>query len=79
MPSHLIQNESRHIIANQSQPQIGMHGTGQLEMVSKGQYDRCLSECKNWETKYNELYLKYMNQINEESESKFEDKNGLRE
>lgn len=26
-------------------------------------YDRCVTECKNWETKYNELYLRYMNLV----------------
>lgn len=42
------------------------------ETVSKVQYDRCVSECKNWETKYNELYLKYMNQIGQNSEEEIE-------
>ena len=32
-----------------------------MEIVPKYQYDRCVWECKNWETKYNELYLKYLN------------------
>lgn len=32
-----------------------------METVPRIQYDRCVTECKNWETKYNELYLKYMN------------------
>ena len=34
------------------------------ETISKSQYDHVVNECKNWETKYNELYLKYMNQSN---------------
>lgn len=24
-------------------------------------YEKCVNECKNWETKFNELYLRYMN------------------
>lgn len=31
------------------------------ETVPRIQYDRCVIECKNWETKYNELYLKHLN------------------
>lgn len=31
------------------------------ETVPRITYERCVSECKNWETKYNELHLKYLN------------------
>ena len=52
-----------HFVTSQTkQPQIIIHPSQiKEETVAKAQYERCVSECKNWETKYNELYLKYMN------------------
>lgn len=60
----IIQNEKLNYSIAQQQPSIIVHHPpthNQVEMVPKMQYDRCWTECKNWETKYNELYLKYMN------------------
>jgi hypothetical protein len=31
------------------------------ETVPRTQYERCVGECRNWETKYNELHLKFLN------------------
>jgi hypothetical protein len=46
---------------NQPQPSIIINQpSNHNETVTKAQYDRCFTECKNWETKYNELHLKYM-------------------
>jgi hypothetical protein len=40
------------------------------------QYDRCMNECKNWETKYNELYLRYSNVVSgQNQESELQDEN----
>ena len=36
-------------------------GSIQSDTVPRVTFERCASECKNWETKYNELHLKYLN------------------
>lgn len=53
-----------------NQPSIIIHSPHKAEeTVPKSQYDRCYNECKNWETKYNELYLRYTNSISGQNQS----------
>lgn len=46
---------------NESKMVVGGVSHMSTQTVPRVNYERCVTECKNWQTKYNELYLKYMN------------------